>query len=143
MSPSAGGWSEAVLHVFEYSDGAYPEFGGLVFDPAGNLYGSTTLGGDIKCMSGNGCGVVFQLTPSGAGWGHNTLYTFEDGSDGAVPAGGVILDASGNLYGATATGGSNGGGTVFELLPSSGTWNFALLASLSAISQTTGAGVRS
>jgi uncharacterized repeat protein (TIGR03803 family) len=138
LSPSAGGWSEAVLHVFEDSDGAYPVFGSVVFDPAGNLYGTTPLGGDVKCMSGSGCGVVFQLTPSGAGWDHNTLYTFEDGSDGAFPSGGVILDASGNLYGATATGGSNGGGTVFELSPSNGNWNFALLASLVSDQQDAG-----
>ena len=95
-----------------------------------------------QCVSGDGCGVVFKLTPSGSGWSESGLYSFENGSDGAYPEGGVTFDASGNLYGATTSGGSDGGGTVFELSPFSGYWNFTLLASLVSNQQAPGVGAR-
>src|SRR5271165_575079 len=132
LSPSHGGWTETVLHAFTLSngDGIFPGYGGVVFDKAGNLYGMTSGGGDLSCAPGYGCGMVFQLTPSGSGWTESDVYSFENGSDGAYPLGGVIFDSSGNLYGATSTGGSGNGGTVFELSPSNGYWNFGLLAGL-------------
>src|SRR5208283_2739933 len=68
--------------------------------------------------------VVFQLTPSGSGWTENVLYTFQNGSDGAQPEGGLIFDSSGNLYGTTSFAGGHNGGTAFELTPSNGGWKF-------------------
>ena len=103
---------EKVLHVFSGgTDGGSP-VAGLTIDTAGNLYGTTTAGGS----SGNG--TVFKLIkPTGAGgaWKEEVLYSFGTGTDGAVPIAGVILDASGNLYGTTSAGGTYGYGTVFEL----------------------------
>src|SRR5208283_5900999 len=89
-------WTETVLYAFEGgpSDGANPEFGDLIFDQEGNLYGTTYGGGTY------GYGTVFQLTPSGSGWTESILYAFS-GSDGAYPNG-VIFDNAGNLYGTTA-----------------------------------------
>jgi uncharacterized repeat protein (TIGR03803 family) len=82
----------------------------LVFDTAGNLYGTTTYGGGI-C----GCGTVFELLPStGGAWSSTVLETF-DYTDGGHPAGSLILDSSGNLYGTTSAGGSGVFGTVFEI----------------------------
>ena len=137
LSPSNGSWAETVLTTFDYGDGSFPGYGGLVFDKAGNLYGTTSGGGDNQCEQGYGCGVVYQLTPSGSGWTNNTLYEFHDGSDGGFPEGGVILDASGDLYG-TTTGGGSGAGTVFELSPYNGYWNFNLLYSVTGGNQNVG-----
>lgn len=108
---SANG-KEKVLHAFTgATDGGSP-VAGLTVDTAGNLYGTTTAGGS----SGNG--TVFKLvkpTVAGGGWKEQVLYSFGTGTDGAVPVAGVILDASGNLYGTTSAGGTYGYGTVFEL----------------------------
>ena len=84
-----------VLHTFTFSDGAVP--GNLIRDAHGNLYGTTTWGGNTACQP-NGCGVVFKLSSTG---GFRVLYKFTGGSDGAIPTG-LALDAKGNLYG-TAT----------------------------------------
>jgi uncharacterized repeat protein (TIGR03803 family) len=101
-----------VLHTFSYLDGAVP-FGNLIRDASGNLYGTTIDGGRSgDCDSG--CGVVFKLTPRGQ---FTTLHNFTNGSDGAYPLAGVVMDAAGNLYGA-AQNGASGGGVVFELTPS-------------------------
>ena len=116
LTPSNGGWTESVLHSFTGgSDGEQPN-GGVILDEAGNLYGTTWEGGGSGCW-GPGCGTVFQLTPSGSGWKENILYSFQYGTDGGYPIGGLIFDPSGNLYGTTTSGGSGGGGTVFELSP--------------------------
>jgi uncharacterized repeat protein (TIGR03803 family) len=127
LSPSGGQWTETVLHSFSGGDdGLYPQ-SGVVFDAAGNLYGSTTYsGGNDSCI--NGCGIVYQLSPSGSAWVENILTNFSGVDDGSGPLGSVILDPSGNVYSTTSTGGSNGGGTVFELT-SLGQWNFSSLYS--------------
>jgi len=95
---------------------------GVSMDHAGNLYGSTFLAAD-------GPGAVFELTPSGSNWINTQLYAFTGGDDGGHPLAGVLLDAAGNLYGATTTEGSGQGGTVFELTPSNGGWSFSLVYS--------------
>ena len=100
---------------------------GVIIDHAGNLYGTTLSGGNLNCHAPDGCGVIYQLTPSGSGWVENILYTFQDGSDGANPNGGLIFDQSGNLYGTTNQGGTGQGGTVFELSPTQEGWTFQLL----------------
>jgi uncharacterized repeat protein (TIGR03803 family) len=121
---SSSGWTFQLLYAFTGgSDGGRPFFG-LTFNQNGNLYGATYEGGAY------GYGTVFELTPSGSGWTENTLYSFQYGSDGGYPFGGVTFDPSGNLYGTTLDGGPNGGGTVFELTPSSGgKWAFSVLHS--------------
>ncbi len=138
LSPSNGAWTVTILHFFSYGDGAFPGYGPLIFDKAGNLYGTTSAGGDLNCEPGLGCGVVYQLTPSGSYWTDTTLYEFQDGSDGAFPYGGVIFDAAGNLYSTTTEGGSGNGGTVFELTPFNGYWNFNLLYSPTGGNQNVG-----
>jgi len=119
LSPTTGGrWNHTLLYSFLRSGGTDPQ-NGVILDSAGNLYGITVSSGDL-C----GCkyGTVYQLTP-GAGdiWTKTTLHTFSS-SDGHSPLG-LVLDAQGNLYGVTFVGGSANDGTVFELSPSSGgTW---------------------
>ena len=107
--------------------GRFPQ-AGLVGDPAGNLYGTTSLGGAY------GYGTVFKLTPnSNGGWGFSVLHSFcRTCSDGFYPVGGLILDSVGNLYGTAALAGAGGGGTVFKLTPNSdGSWTENLLYSFS------------
>ncbi|MGC9952195.1 MAG: choice-of-anchor tandem repeat GloVer-containing protein [Bryobacteraceae bacterium] len=107
--------NETILYSFTGgTDGGSP-VAGLLQDSAGNLYGTTLLGGStVNC--GSGCGVVFKLDTAG---NQTVLHTFlgsgSRAADGAQPEGVLIEDAKGNLYGTTAIGGENGGGTVFKL----------------------------
>lgn len=99
---SNGKWTETVLHSFNGKDGAEP-YAGLVFDSAGNLYGTAQYGGDLNSFycSGVGCGTVFKLTPGANGkWTMSVIHAF-NGVDGMYPLAGLILDAAGNLYGTT------------------------------------------
>jgi uncharacterized repeat protein (TIGR03803 family) len=110
-----GTWTEAVLHSFdkEGPDGHDP-YGGLIFDAAGNLYGTTEGGGPSDA------GTVFELTPTGdGGWTETSLYAFQHkgGKDGHFPYGGLVFDSAGNLYGTTSEGGDDDLGTVFEITP--------------------------
>lgn len=124
LSPNGDGtWSETVLHTFTGgSDGESPVCA-LVFDTAGNLYGTTFAGGAF------GYGNVFQLTPNAGGtWTEHVLHQFTGGKDGSTPAAGVTLDVSGNLYGTTWKGGSKGYGIVFKLTPTqTGFWDETVL----------------
>lgn len=122
LTLSGGGWAESVLHTFTGgNDGAEP-YAGVVLDEAGNLYGTTPYGGAY------GCGVVFQLTPSGSSWNENVLYDFSMDGNGCNPLQGVIFDQAGNLYGTTTmASGNENYATIFELSPSNGSWNFSLL----------------
>jgi uncharacterized repeat protein (TIGR03803 family) len=124
LTPSG---TESVLHSFAGgSDGSYP-YSGVIFDGSGNLYGTTSEGGDGAC--GGGCGTVYKMTPSGSGWTERPIYSFTGESDGARPYGGLIFH-KGNLYGTTFVGGKGLGGTVFKLTPNSdGSWKFHLLYS--------------
>lgn len=98
-------WNEKVLHTFNGTDGAYSE-ASLIFDSAGNLYGTTAGGGNFtgKC-SQLGCGTVFELSPNkSGGWTETVLYKFcsQIGcTDGFSPVGGLVMDTAGNLYGTT------------------------------------------
>jgi uncharacterized repeat protein (TIGR03803 family) len=108
LAPTVRGqWKESVLHSFKggTSDGNYP-YSTLIFDAAGNLYGTTYDGGSSSC-AGYGCGTVFKLTPiSGGRWKEKILYAFTGSTDGAHPdRGSLVMDASGNLYGTTVLGG--------------------------------------
>jgi uncharacterized repeat protein (TIGR03803 family) len=109
-------WTETVLYQFgNVPDGNYPS-GDLLFDAAGNIYGTTENGG-YECEDTVYCGTVYELTPHGGGWSENILYEFTNGNL-AIPLGGVISDQAGNLYGTT----SNGPGAVYELLRSGSGW---------------------
>jgi hypothetical protein len=130
-SNSNGQWTETVLYSFQNNgkDGTWP-ISGLIFDAAGNLYGTTLFGGNGNCQGGGitGCGTAFELSPkSGGGWNETILHSFQgSGSDGVGPAAALILDQEGNLFGTTAEGGTGpcsevgGCGTVFELSPQTG-----------------------
>jgi uncharacterized repeat protein (TIGR03803 family) len=130
LTPANDGWNETLLWNFgQGSDGMSP-YTGVIFDKSGNLYGTTVRGGQYDQ------GTVFQLTPSESGWTEKILYSFQSANDGSGPYAGLIMDSSGNLYGATPTGGQGGGGTVFELMPSQGDWTFTVLYSFPGVQGT-------
>ncbi|MGA2905998.1 MAG: choice-of-anchor tandem repeat GloVer-containing protein [Candidatus Korobacteraceae bacterium] len=105
-----GSWNmETVLYSFSGNDGDNPN--GVIFDNAGNLYGTTRYGGS------GGNGTVFELMPGLGGRTDCTLWNFGNGNEGRLLYAGLTFDRSGNLYGATSDGGTGGGGTVFELTP--------------------------
>lgn len=123
LTHTGSSWSEGVLYSFAGPpDGGGPT-GGLVFDAAGSLYGTTYYGGNL------GLGTAFQLSPSGSGWTETILQNFGSSSNGNYPYSGLIIDNSGNLYGATAFG-PLGDGTLFELAPSGGQWIFTTIYNL-------------
>ncbi len=136
LAPNPDGtWTESVLHSFTGADGARPA-AGLIFDAAGNLYGTTSYGGPAGCTGETGqmCGVVFKLAPNPYGtWTESVLHSFlTAGADGAGPYAGLTFDAAGNLYGTTVQGGSaactDGCGVVFKLaLSPDGTWTESVL----------------
>ena len=133
---SSGTYSLKVLYSFGGAgDGAFPA-AGLITDAAGNLYGTTQSGGAYSY------GTVFELLAqsiSAAGAPQATsvekvLYSFGGvlggtAGDGNYPVAGVIMDSAGNLYGTTPNGGAYGGGTVFELIYSSGAYSEKILYS--------------
>jgi uncharacterized repeat protein (TIGR03803 family) len=121
LTPQANGtWGETVLHNFGGAgDGTLP-YGNVIFDAAGNLYGTTSDGGTGLCARSIvvGCGTVFVLSPNtSGGWTETVLHNFQDEGDGYWPYAGLIFDAAGNLYGTTQEGGFHGLGTVFKITP--------------------------
>ena len=128
ISPAGGGWSLNGIYSFAAQTGHIP-MSGVTFDSAGNLYGTAAYGGSQNC--GNGCGTVYKLSRSGAGWTATTIYSFQGGSDGLRPWGGVIVDQAGNVFGTTSDDAVNHEGTVFELTPSGSGYTFHLLHSFS------------
>lgn len=125
LTRSGGPWTEQVLYRAPGgSTGGYP-YDGVIFDTSGNLYGVFAAYGPYER------GAVYQLTPSGSGWTENTVYGFlNEPADGYVPEGGLIIDQAGTLYGTTTNAGSAGGGTVFQLMPSAGSWTYRVLYGL-------------
>lgn len=116
-------WIETVLHSFGGSeDGAVP-YGAVVFDGAGNLYGTTDYGG-----TDNG-GVVFELTRTGASWTETLLHSFTGAPDGSGPMSGLAIDAAGNLYGTNTGGGTDLGGTVYQVTRTDSGWSETVLHS--------------
>ena len=135
LSPAAGGgWTENILYNFggTSTDGTNPS-GALIFDAAGNLYGTTEHGGTGVCDQGeNSCGTVFELKPKRAESGRRKFCTTSaaPARTATIPAAGLIFDAAGNLYGTTASGGTYGFGTVFELTHAAGgSWTEKVLHS--------------
>jgi len=116
-------WKINTLYQFQGGlDGALP-YGDLIFDSAGNIYGVTNIGGE-GCYEG--CGLVYELSPSNGGWTKRTLYEFQGQPDGESPIA-VILDSAGNLEGTAEYGGTNGGGIVFQLTSSGNDWTENIL----------------
>jgi uncharacterized repeat protein (TIGR03803 family) len=101
-----------VLYGFSNPEnGIYP-YGRVIQDPAGNIYGTTAEGGSF------GYGTVFKVDPSNK---ETVLHSFSySNGDGAYPYGGLVRDQTGNLFGVTLQGGTNGVGTVYKI-DSSGT----------------------
>ncbi len=114
LAPSG---QETVLHSFcssgNCADGSEPS-SSLILDENGNLYGTTSIGGSYACNPRHGCGVVFEIDPSG---NETVLRTFADlAADGAYPAGRLVRNVAGTIYGSTPTGGKGiMGGVVFRL----------------------------
>jgi uncharacterized repeat protein (TIGR03803 family) len=100
---------ETILHKFAGgpTDGLEPQTG-LIQDAAGTFYGTTAAGGSGPFGQ---CGTVFKMSKSGK---VSVLHSFLDG-DGCQPIGGLVMDAVGNMYGVTSSGGSTGLGTVFKI----------------------------
>lgn len=108
----SGHWKETILHNFRPGKGGYSPQAGVVFDKAGNLYGTAGSGG-TECD----CGVVYKMSlkPDNT-WTYSVLHRFT-GYDGAIPGANLILDDEGNLYGTTIAGGPGGYGVVFKIAP--------------------------
>jgi uncharacterized repeat protein (TIGR03803 family) len=122
-------WTQSLLYSFAGgTDGGFPQ-APLVSNGPGKLYGTTMTGGDLSCGSG-GCGVVFELSLSGGIWTETVLHSFTDSPDGNDSQAGMTFDKAGNLFGTTTTGGADGYGSVFELMPqSAGEWEETILYS--------------
>src|SRR6266567_6394050 len=120
-------------------DGEYADTD-LETDSAGNIYGTTVLGGDF------GSGTVFKLSPTPTGWEHTVLYSFTSGADGGEPYKGVTLDRDGNLYGTAVAGGSGscegGCGVVYKLTNSGGTWTPTVIHAFTGGDDGSGPGAR-
>jgi uncharacterized repeat protein (TIGR03803 family) len=138
LSLSSRAQTEKILYRFsDGNDGGEPT-SSLIFDAAGNLYGTTLYGGAAGCTFN--CGVVFRLSANAGGnWTETALHAFTGGAGGSEPAFGVTLDAAGNLYGATSAGGSKSClysfcGVAFRLTPGSGrSWEETVLANFAGI----------
>jgi uncharacterized repeat protein (TIGR03803 family) len=128
-----------VIFSFEEQEGEYADTD-LETDLAGNIYGTTVLGGE------HGSGTVFQLSPTPNGWDHRVLYSFTGGADGGEPYKGVSIDRRGNLYGTAVTGGSGacegGCGVVYKLTKSAGTWNQTVIHAFTGGDDGSGPGAR-
>ena len=108
---NGGGRHETVLYSFATftSNGFDRPSGGVIRDPAGNLYGTTFIG---QADVGYGFGVVYKVDTAGHA---RVLHNFTNGADGGNPYGGVTLDSKGNLYGTASGGGASGAGVVFKI----------------------------
>ena len=144
LSPSANGWKETLLHDFtgQHGDGS-DAYAGVIRDAAGSLYGETAMGG-TGTGCGGGCGTVYELQPTSAGWKEHILHDFGTGGDNmAYPEGPLMLDKAGNLYG-TAGGGTYTYGAVYRLtLQSNGRWKSTIIHSFTggANGESVGGGV--
>ena len=132
LTHSSTGWKESVLYRFHGPDGESPN-PSLIFDSAGNIYGSTFLGG-TGCTSVTGCGTVFRLSLKNGVWSESVIHTFTDQADGNSPVDGLVFDAKGNLYGGTQFASNLVGcnefqvgacGQIFKLTPHAGVWKIA------------------
>jgi uncharacterized repeat protein (TIGR03803 family) len=138
MTPSGSGqWTESSIYNFQGTNDGSDPGSELIFDAAGNLYGTTYDGGGLGTCR-DSCGTAFELTPSAGQWNETVLWRFGGVTDGANPSSGLFLSPTGQLFGETYLGNNAGqNGTVYSLTPGSGTWT---LASLLSFVNTDGAG---
>jgi uncharacterized repeat protein (TIGR03803 family) len=134
LSKSGGKWVETVLHVFkDRADGHWPN-AGVVVDSAGNIYGTTSLGGSL------GYGIVFKLSSQGGSveipsdessgsYKETILHSFDGAGDGCYLTSGLIVDSVGNLYGTALMCGDYGDGTVYQLKHSGSKYQFRVILS--------------
>ena len=121
LTRSHGTWTQSVIYSFTGgTDGKWP-LGGLIFDQSGNLYGTTSKGGQY------GYGALYALNPSTTGWTENVLHSFAGGNDGTGPVGGLVSDRVGDLYGTTQGDEYITCGTVYKLTPSPSSWTLTNL----------------
>ena len=123
LASSGGSWTESILYNFTGgNDGGGPG-SGLVFDTAGNLFGTTPGGGRFSA------GTIFELSPTKRGWTEHVIHQFTGGKDGGIGSlGRLTFDGVGNIYGIAELGGASGFGTVYQLAPKpSGDWRFTTL----------------
>ena len=112
LSPRAvGEWTEAVIYSFQEAPDGNSPISNLVFDKAGNLFGTTSEGG-------LGSGTIFKLSPVAMGeWSETVVHAFEGPPDGGFSYNGMVVDKSGNFYGATVHGGDDNDGCVYQFTP--------------------------
>lgn len=135
LSLNSGIWTYTDLYSFCPERSCTNGFGDLpappVWDAEGNLFGTTTEGGLYLsgCYGGNGCGVVFEMTPNGNGtWAYHVVHSFGSYTDdGQTPYGGLVTDGAGNFYGTTEYGGAAGNGTVYKLAYANGGWKETII----------------
>lgn len=136
---SKGATTEVIYSFAGEDDGEYTDTD-IAVDRAGNLYGTSVLGGEF------GGGTVWQLSPVGGGWVHTVLYSFTGGADGGEPYKGVTLDGAGNLYGTAVTGGSGscegGCGVTYKLTKSGDTWTQRVIHAFTGGADGSGPGSR-
>jgi hypothetical protein len=132
LTPLGQGYALTVLYKFRGGNDGYSPSGRLVMDRNGDLFGTTLNGGSTSLCNG-GCGTVFELARTGSRYEEYVLHHFQ-GSDGSYPVSGVIVDAAGNLYGATVSGGGTpctvlgpGCGLVFELVRGKAGYTYRIL----------------
>jgi uncharacterized repeat protein (TIGR03803 family) len=125
LSPTLLGWVHTVLYSFTGgADGGEP-YKGVTLDRWGNLYGTAVTGGSGNCEGG--CGVAYKLTYSNGTWNQTVIHAFTGGDDGSGPGARVTVDRSGNVYGMTPTGGTNGLGTIYKIHPHRGSWDLQVI----------------
>jgi uncharacterized repeat protein (TIGR03803 family) len=134
LSPGSSGWTYTQLYSFTcdptcgngYNPPAPP-----IWDGRGNLWGTMTMGGTGQpaCISGEGCGVIFAMTPNGDGtWSYHVMHLFAASIyDGQRPYGSLVMDSAGNFYGSTWLGGRYNNGTIFKFSHASGKWKETIL----------------
>jgi uncharacterized repeat protein (TIGR03803 family) len=133
LTPTSAGYEYTILYRFRgESDAATPGLtANLTMDDKGALYGTTNLGGGASQCAPYGCGTVFKLTPSRSGYQESVVHAFSQ-VDGNFPAGGVIVDKAGVIYGTTSSGGQYYEGNVFKLTPTATGFALSILYSFKA-----------
>jgi hypothetical protein len=125
LSRGSQGWNYTLLFTFNGPDGYDPP-APPIWDGKGNMFGVTREGGigQPACTTALGCGVIFEITPNQDGtWIYHVLHRFASyPADGQIPAGGLVMDKSGNFYGTTLGAGPLGTGEVFKLSFTAGHW---------------------
>jgi uncharacterized repeat protein (TIGR03803 family) len=123
VPPAFAGQSWTALTLYNFTSSSpqngWSIFAGLILDKVGNLYGTTAGGGTSTACGNNGCGTVFELTPSTSlPWTETVLHSFSDNlRDGEGPISSLTMDPGGRLYGVTLKGGTYNAGTAFEVVP--------------------------